>query len=86
MLVGAKRLLDLFPSIHAERIVVSAEIGAVLDSIATIADHKRIAVLVTGDPGLFSLARPVIERFGLARCRVIPGISSVSDGICTHWI
>jgi cobalt-precorrin-7 (C5)-methyltransferase len=77
VLVGAKRLLDLFPSSRAERIVVSAEIGEVLDHIAARADRQRIAVLVTGDPGLFSLAKPVIERFGRARCRVIPGISSI---------
>jgi cobalt-precorrin-7 (C5)-methyltransferase len=77
VLVGAKRLLDLFPSSPAERIVVSAEIGEVLDHIAVRADRQRIAVLVTGDPGLFSLAMPVMERFGRARCRVIPGVSSV---------
>ncbi len=77
VLVGAKRLLDLFPASPAERIVVGAEIGEVLDHIAVRADRQRIAVLVTGDPGLFSLAKPVIERFGRTRCRVIPGVSSV---------
>ena len=77
VLVGAKRLLDLFAASPAERIVVSAEIDEVLDRIAERADRQRIAVLVTGDPGLFSLAKPVIERFGRSRCRVIPGISSV---------
>ncbi|MGO9567390.1 MAG: precorrin-6y C5,15-methyltransferase (decarboxylating) subunit CbiE [Desulfomonilaceae bacterium] len=77
VLVGAKRLLDLFPSNPAERIVVSAEIGDVLDHIAVRADRQRIVVLVTGDPGLFSLAKPIMERFGRARCRVIPGVSSL---------
>lgn len=77
VLVGAKRLLDLFPSSPAERIAVSAEIGQVLDQMAERADHKRMAVLVTGDPGLFSLAKQVIERFGATRCRVIPGISAI---------
>jgi len=56
---------------------VSAEIGEVLDHIDMRAYRQRIAVLVTGDPGLFSLAKPVIERFGRTRCRVIPGVSSV---------
>ncbi len=36
-----------------------------------------MAVLVTGDPGLFSFAKLVIKRFGRERCSVIPGISSV---------
>lgn len=77
VLVGANRLLDLFPASPAERVVVSAEISEVLDQIAARADHQRIAVLVTGDPGLFSLAKPVMERFGRTRCRLIPGVSSV---------
>src|SRR5512135_3183712 len=64
VLVGAKRLLDLFPSNSAERIVVHAHVRELLDQVAERADHKRIAVLVTGDPGLFSLAKQVIERFG----------------------
>jgi precorrin-6y C5,15-methyltransferase (decarboxylating) CbiE subunit len=77
VLVGARRLLDLFPSSPAERITVNADIDEALDDLAKRADRQRVAVLVTGDPGLFSLAKLVIERFGLARCRVIPGVSSV---------
>ncbi len=77
VLVGAKRLLDLFPASPADRVVVSAEISEVLDQIAARADRQRIAVLVTGDPGLFSLAKPIMERFCRTRCRLIPGVSSV---------
>ena len=54
-------------------------------SIEQRTDCKNIAVLVTGDPGIFSLARLVIERFGREQCRVIPGISSISSGICSNW-
>lgn len=77
VLVGPKRLLDLFPEHSGERIVVSAKLDEVLDRIDEAAASKRIAVLVTGDPGLFSLSKLVIARFGLQRCQVIPGISSV---------
>jgi len=76
VLVGAKRLLDSFPNVAAERIVVGANIAQALDAIAAHLG-QRIVVLVTGDPGLCSLARPVLRRFGRAACRVIPGISSV---------
>jgi len=34
-------------------------------------------VIVSGDPGICSLAQPVIQRFGWQVCQVIPGISSV---------
>jgi precorrin-6y C5,15-methyltransferase (decarboxylating) CbiE subunit len=36
-----------------------------------------VAVLVSGDPGLFSLARHVLAQFGREQCVVVPGISSV---------
>lgn len=76
-LVGARRLLDLFPASRARRVEVSGRVQEVLDEIDALDDPEGIAVLVTGDPGLFSLARLVIERFGRDRCKVIAGISSV---------
>lgn len=75
-LVGAHRLLDMF-SHDAERIVVGADIEKVLDEIAARLGKRRIAVLVTGDAGVCSLARPVLKRFGRDACEVIPGVSSV---------
>jgi precorrin-6y C5,15-methyltransferase (decarboxylating) CbiE subunit len=77
VIVGAKRLLELFPGGAAERIAVGSDIASVLKEIEDLGRTKAIAVLVTGDPGIFSLARPVVERFGRNRCRVIPGVSSL---------
>jgi precorrin-6y C5,15-methyltransferase (decarboxylating) CbiE subunit len=45
--------------------------------VAANRETKKVAVLVSGDPGLKSLAARVIDRFGREGCRVIPGISSV---------
>jgi len=77
VLVGARRLLELFPESKAERVPVTADIQKALDEIDARRGRRRIAVLVSGDPGLCSFAQPVIKRFGLAACEVIPGISSV---------
>ncbi len=77
VLVGAVRLLDLFTESRAERIPVTSKLDEVLDAVEARLPDKRIAVLVTGDPGLYSLSRLVLRRFGLDRCHVIPGISSV---------
>ncbi len=76
VLVGASHLLALFPEADAERVRVGADIPSLLDLIDT-RKEKRIVVLVSGDTGISSLARPVVERFGRERCRLIPGISSV---------
>jgi precorrin-6y C5,15-methyltransferase (decarboxylating) CbiE subunit len=76
VLVGARRLLDLFPRRAAERIVVGADTEEALRQIAA-RRGRRIVVLVTGDAGLCSFAQPVLKRFGRGACSVIPGISSV---------
>ena len=77
VIVGASRVLALFPDSRAERITLDSNLAKVLDTIAERRERCSVAVLVTGDPGVHSLARPVIERFGIERCRVIPGIGSV---------
>jgi cobalt-precorrin-7 (C5)-methyltransferase len=76
-LVGAKRLLDLFPSHRGKRVEVTTDIDKILASIGDLVEAGSVAVLVSGDPGLFSLCRLVIERFGTGACRVIAGVSSV---------
>ena len=76
-LVGAAPLFDLFPEAKGERVAFSGEIDALLDEVAARRSRGRVAVLVTGDPGLFSLARRVLSRFGEGACEVVPGVSAV---------
>ena len=76
VLIGTERLLALFADSTAQQIQVAGYRQECYDAIAAHAD-KRIAVLVTGDTGLASLAAPILARYGIAQCRVIPGISSV---------
>lgn len=77
VLVGSARLLALAGT-GSETIEVSSDIDAALTEI----EHRHtgdnhVAVLVSGDPGIFSLSKRVIARFGRESCTVIPGISSV---------
>jgi len=78
VLVGSRHLLELFPDCSAERILVEKDIAALLERIAVQRTAKqRIAILVSGDPGLYSLARNVIQYFGREQCEVVPAVSSV---------
>lgn len=77
LLVGASHLLALFPEAKGEQIAVGADIAAALKVMDTRIGQTPIVVLVTGDPGLHSLARPVVRHFGRALCRIIPAVSSV---------
>jgi cobalt-precorrin-7 (C5)-methyltransferase len=61
---------------EAEILVGARRLLDLLEEMAPYQD-RPMAVLVSGDPGLSSLARPVIKRFGLESCRIIPGISSI---------
>ncbi len=58
---------------QAEVLVASRQVLERLPPTAA----ERIAVAVSGDPGVRSLARSIIRRFGRKACRVIPGISAV---------
>ena len=87
-LVGAPRLLDSFPENTAKRIPVGANVDAALDEMESLREQK-LTVLVTGDPGLCSLAKPVVARFGRTACRIIPGISSIQTAFAragTDWL
>ena len=78
VLIVSKRLKDLFPESAARRIDSGTDVEGTLDAIAAHRDAGRqVVVLATGDPGIASLAQPVLRRFGRENCEVIPGISSV---------
>ena len=76
VLIGASRLLDLFPEHPGERVVAGGDVEGVLREIGA-RRRQKIAVLATGDSGLCSLAQPVIKRFGRKACELVPGISSI---------
>jgi len=78
VLAGSRRLLNLFPDHAGEHFAWNADIASLLDQVErTRGAGRRVAVLVSGDPGLCSLARRVIERFGRRAVEIVPGISSV---------
>ena len=76
-LIGSERLLALFRENGGKRIAVNAEVQKTVDEIARRYKTGQVAVLVSGDPGISSLAAPVIKQFGRENCEVIPGVSSV---------
>lgn len=78
VLAGSNRLLLLFADHPGPKIAIGGEMSLALEEIAAFHRAGRTAaVLVSGDPGFFSFARRVIERFGRENCEVVPGVSSV---------
>lgn len=76
-IAGVPNLLERLAPAGVEQIAVGRDVEAALDRIAARCEARHTVVLVTGDPGICSLAKSVIRRFGRACCRVIPGVSSV---------
>ena len=76
VLIGTDRVLELFSESKARKITCNGSINAVCD-IITREDAHRVCVLVTGDPGFYSLASLVVRRFGARQCIILPGITSV---------
>lgn len=78
VLVGAARLLELAENPDAKQIALGKDLTGALDAVeAARGAGKRVAILVSGDPGMYSLAGRVLERFGAEACEVVPGISAV---------
>lgn len=77
MLAGVPRLLALFPESRAERLVYEGGLEPFLAELAPHLGHRRVTVLVTGDPGIASLATTLARRFPDQPFRRLPGISSV---------
>ncbi len=77
VVIGAERLLKEFcPE------VPGFVFRSVQETIRIIDKNydKRIGLLVTGDPGFYSLSDKIIKRYPFKDISVIPGISSVTYG------
>jgi precorrin-6y C5,15-methyltransferase (decarboxylating) CbiE subunit len=58
----------------------------ILENESRISD---VTLIVSGDPGFYSLAKKVISHFGRKNVTVIPGISSLqlmASRICRSWV
>lgn len=78
ILVGGRRALALFDYLDREKIIIDRDLERLLLTIRRLADSgKTIAVLVSGDPGFYSMLVKLKEYFRPDELAVIPGVSSV---------
>ncbi len=80
VLAGGKRLLDWIPDHRGTRLELSGGLDSWLDAIAQAAREKTVAVLASGDPGFFGVAKNVIERLGPDHVEVVPNLSAMQAG------
>lgn len=77
ILVGSQRALDTFATKKAQTKIIDKDIAGVLSFIHDCLQKEDVVVMVSGDPGFYSLLTALKKEFSPAQLAVIPGISSV---------
>lgn len=76
VLIGGRRNLELFDYLMKEKVVITSDLEPVCTYILGNAGRKKITVLATGDPGIFSISEFLKRRLPDVKLEIIPGISS----------
>lgn len=77
VLVGGGRALAAFAPASCETYTIGKDIAAVITHIRERLAVGDVTVLVSGDPGFYSLLAALRAEFGPEALDVIPGVSSV---------
>ena len=76
VLVGSKRALDTFAAESQITKIIDKDIEGVLAFIKCQLASQDVVVMVSGDPGFYSLLAAIRKQFSAECISVIPGISS----------
>lgn len=77
VLVGGSRALSQFAHDGQAMMAIKADIGAVMEFISDKLTENDVVVMVSGDPGYYSLLDALRRNFDEDIITVIPGISSM---------
>ena len=76
-LIGGKRALRLFRHLHKEEVLLDGNFEKVIPFLLKEREKKKIALLVSGDPGLYSFLNTISRFLKKEEYVVLPGISAV---------
>lgn len=74
---GSERLLALFPEFTGQRVTLSRNIAAALETLKTRRAQERIALLASGDPGFFGVGSSLLKILPPAEVLLIPQVSTL---------
>jgi len=77
ILVGGERSLELFSGHIGETFAIKNNLPEMIEFIKVRQKGKKIAVIASGDPGMFGILVYLRKHFTPGQLQVIPGISSV---------
>jgi cobalt-precorrin-7 (C5)-methyltransferase len=76
-LIGGRRALRLFQPLHKEERLLKGNFDQMIPFLLKEREKKKIAVLVSGDPGLYSFLGTISQVLQKEDYVVIPGVSTV---------
>jgi cobalt-precorrin-7 (C5)-methyltransferase len=76
-LIGARRILSEFKGLRKEEFIMEGNLNKIIPFVKEQRNKKKIAILVSGDPGLYSFLDTISRSFKKEEYEVIPGISSL---------
>ncbi|WP_346354302.1 precorrin-6y C5,15-methyltransferase (decarboxylating) subunit CbiE [Azotosporobacter soli] len=86
-LVGSQRALDTFAGPDATLRRIDGDLDSLFTDIATALKNSDVVVMVSGDPGFYSLQPALKARFGAEyELKVIPGLSSIQIAFAHHGL
>ncbi len=77
VLVGGRRALEQFGRPDQEKMAITGDIPGVLAFIREHAAQEDVVVMVSGDPGYYSMLDALRREFPKEAIQVIPGISAM---------
>lgn len=77
VLVGGERNLELFQELNKQTFIIGNNLKEVVNFIKLNYLNNKIAVLASGDPGMFGILNYLKGYFQEEELEVIPGISSI---------
>jgi precorrin-6Y C5,15-methyltransferase (decarboxylating) len=77
IILGGKRLLDMFPSLAGKKITIRNNLAEVTELISRNLGHKRMVVLASGDPNFYGIARYLTGKLGKDVLEIVPNVSAM---------
>ncbi|MGE4283636.1 MAG: precorrin-6y C5,15-methyltransferase (decarboxylating) subunit CbiE [Clostridia bacterium] len=76
IIIGGQRNLDIFQLADKKTMIIKNNLAEIVDEIKAKRDLYTISVLVSGDPGFYSMLNFLLQHFDKEDLEVIAGISS----------
>ncbi len=77
MVFGGERLLQMFPNLTVEKVVIKNNLAEVVRLIKANLGLKRLVVLASGDPNFFGIAEYLTTKLGKAAVEIAPNVSAM---------